>query len=224
MEAKLIVVGGEAKTTEIKLKLPTIIGRGRGASLTLPHPLVSRQHCEVYEASGHLMVRDLGSLNGTFVNNQRITEAVLPSGELLTVGTVTFRASYDSQPDIAPPDAKADNAQRKAAVGDAETIPTASNDPTVDAGPVGRHREAEAKDDSSEIDSVEVVDSSVEFDVDEVQAVEDSALELMEDEDIMNVVDGDSTPDPDMTPAQDVPSETEDPDDEDLSSFLNGLR
>jgi pSer/pThr/pTyr-binding forkhead associated (FHA) protein len=94
MEAKLIVVGGDAKATEINLKLPTIIGRGRGATLTLPHPLVSRQHCEIYEAEGGLFVRDLGSLNGTFIGNEPITEAPLPPGELLTVGAVTFRAIY----------------------------------------------------------------------------------------------------------------------------------
>lgn len=94
MEAKLIVVGGDAKTTEIDLKLPTIIGRGRGATLTLPHPLVSRQHCEIYEVEGKLYVRDLGSLNGTFVGNEPITEAELPPGELLTIGAVTFRAIY----------------------------------------------------------------------------------------------------------------------------------
>jgi hypothetical protein len=53
------------------------------------------------------MVRDLGSLNGTFVNNQRITEAPLPAGELLTVGTVTFRAMYDAVPAAAAPQGKA---------------------------------------------------------------------------------------------------------------------
>jgi pSer/pThr/pTyr-binding forkhead associated (FHA) protein len=96
LNAKLVVVGGEVKTEEIKLKLPSTIGRGRGTSIMLAHPLVSRQHCELFEADGQLMVRDLGSLNGTFINNERITEAPLPPGELLTVGTVTFRAVYGS--------------------------------------------------------------------------------------------------------------------------------
>lgn len=95
MKAKLVVVGGNAKATEVNLKLPTIIGRGRDAPLTLALPLVSRQHCEIFEKNGQLVVRDLGSLNGTFINNERITEAVLPNGELLTIGTVTFRAVYD---------------------------------------------------------------------------------------------------------------------------------
>src|SRR5205823_5330562 len=93
--AKLVVVGGDVKTTEINLKLPSTIGRGRGTSIVLPHPLISRQHCELYEAGGKLMVRDLGSLNGTFVNNQRVNDSAIAPGELLTVGTVTFRAVYE---------------------------------------------------------------------------------------------------------------------------------
>jgi hypothetical protein len=96
LNAQLVVVGGDVKTTEINLKLPSTIGRGRGTSIVLPHPLISRQHCELYESGGRLMVRDLGSLNGTFVNNQRVTESPIGPGELLTVGTVTFRAVYEA--------------------------------------------------------------------------------------------------------------------------------
>src|SRR5258708_3835518 len=113
LNAKLVVVGGDVKTTEIKLRLPSTIGRGRGTTIVLPHPLVSRQHCELFEADGQLMVRDLGSLNGTFVNNERVTEAPLAPGELLTVGTVTFRAVYDSEEAPAGPGTK-----RKGSAGD----------------------------------------------------------------------------------------------------------
>lgn len=103
LTAKLVVVGGDVKTAEINLRLPSTIGRGRGATIMLAHPLVSRQHCELYEANGQLMVRDLGSLNGTFVNNQRVTESAVPPGELLTIGTVTFRAVYESESQVGPP-------------------------------------------------------------------------------------------------------------------------
>jgi len=101
LNAKLVVVGGEVKTAEIKLRLPSTIGRGRGTTIMLPHPLVSRQHCELFEAGGKLMVRDMGSLNGTFVNNQRVTESVIMPGELLTIGAVTFRAAYEIDESVA---------------------------------------------------------------------------------------------------------------------------
>ena len=73
MKAKLIVVGGTTSTTEVHLRLPAIIGRGRSAQVTIPHSLVSRQHCEVLERDGQLVVRDLNSLNGTYVGDERIT-------------------------------------------------------------------------------------------------------------------------------------------------------
>jgi len=124
LNAKLVVVGGDVKTAEIKLRLPSTVGRGRGTTIMLPHPLVSRQHCELFESNGQLMVRDLGSLNGTFVNNQRITESPLPPGELLTIGTVTFRAMYDAQPDSQPPAGTTAQPKAKRSETEAATLPT----------------------------------------------------------------------------------------------------
>ncbi len=97
LKAKLVVVGGDAKAAEISLSLPTVIGRGREVSLTLPHPLVSRQHCELFEQDGLLHVRDMKSLNGTYIDSRRIesTSALNPN-QLLTIGNVTFRAVYSA--------------------------------------------------------------------------------------------------------------------------------
>ncbi len=95
LQAKLIVVSGEVKTREVTLKLPALIGRGKEASLKIPMALVSRKHCEIRERDGRLFIRDLGSLNGTFVNNYKITtEQPLLPGEQFTVGSLTFRAEY----------------------------------------------------------------------------------------------------------------------------------
>lgn len=95
LKAKLVVVGGDAKSTEVNLKLPTVIGRGKDAGLTVPHALVSRRHTEIFERDGKLFVRDLGSLNGTFVNNTKIEgEQPLEPNQLLTLGNITFRAIY----------------------------------------------------------------------------------------------------------------------------------
>lgn len=115
MNVKLIVVGGEATSSEIRVRLPMIIGRGKDANLTLPHPLVSRHHCELFESNGRLFVRDLGSLNGTYVDNEKIDgQRELPPGHLLTVGTVTFRAVYGGQsPDAATESPRAVEASRQ---------------------------------------------------------------------------------------------------------------
>jgi predicted component of type VI protein secretion system len=101
VEARLVVVRGDSQTRQFDLHLPTIIGRSRSTDVRLGHPLVSRQHCEVFESNGMLMVRDLGSLNGTFVGEMRIAEQAMPvkPGDLLTIGPVTFQAVYGSTGD-----------------------------------------------------------------------------------------------------------------------------
>ena len=102
-QVKLVVVGGAAQATELVIRPPVVLGRGHEASIPLPHPLVSRLHCEIVQHQGRLLVRDLGSLNGTYVGNERVSEAELPSGELLTVGSVTFRAEYEVATDLFAP-------------------------------------------------------------------------------------------------------------------------
>ena len=77
MEAKLVVVGGKANRSEVKLKLPAMLGRGRDVDVTVAHAMVSRHHCLIYELDGALVVRDNGSLNGTLVDGKRIKEALL---------------------------------------------------------------------------------------------------------------------------------------------------
>lgn len=105
MRVKLILMGDEGQRTVYRLKkVPTIIGRGRDADLTLAHPLASRHHCELYEVEGTLCVRDLGSLNGTFVGDFRITEAALESGDLLTIGGAKFEVLVEKDPvQLMPP-------------------------------------------------------------------------------------------------------------------------
>lgn len=102
MDAKLVVVGGNANKAEVRLKLPMTIGRNREAGLTVSHPNVSRIHCQLYEVDGALVVRDNNSTNGTLINNDRIREAILKPGDKLTVGPLTFVAIYKHSGDYPP--------------------------------------------------------------------------------------------------------------------------
>ena len=53
MRVKLVLITDQGERTVYRLKkLPTIVGRGRDADLTLAHPLASRHHCELYEVEG----------------------------------------------------------------------------------------------------------------------------------------------------------------------------
>lgn len=68
------------------------IGRHDDCVIRIRSSQVSRRHCEVFEADGSLIVRDLGSSNGTFVNGDRIeAPRVLHPGDALTIGGVTLR-------------------------------------------------------------------------------------------------------------------------------------
>jgi hypothetical protein len=97
MEAKLIVIRGKANKNEVALKLPSVIGRSREADLTIGHPMVSRRHCEVFETDGTLMIRDLGSLNGTLINGEKVSEAAVPANAEVTVGPLTFRVALPQE-------------------------------------------------------------------------------------------------------------------------------
>ncbi|EAQ79104.1 FHA domain-containing protein [Blastopirellula marina] len=92
---RLEVIGGAMDAQEMSLQLPVRIGRGAGANLQLSHPLVADEHCDILVRGEEILVRDLGSENGTFVNRDRIDLAQLAPGQLLTIGDVTFRAVVD---------------------------------------------------------------------------------------------------------------------------------
>ena len=94
IQPKLTIVGGKASKGVVTLKLPARIGRSKDAALKIAHRTVSRKHCELFEVDGLLMVRDLGSLNGTYVKGRRISEAPLPPEERFGIGPLTFRVSY----------------------------------------------------------------------------------------------------------------------------------
>ena len=72
-------------------RFPFVIGRRSDADLSLPLAFVSRRHCQFTRLGDCLVVQDLESYNGTFVNGKRATTPLpLNHGDELTVGPCSF--------------------------------------------------------------------------------------------------------------------------------------
>jgi pSer/pThr/pTyr-binding forkhead associated (FHA) protein len=67
------------------------VGRAPRADFVLDVALVSRLHCRLTAATDNLEVLDLKSTNGTFVNDKRVGQARLKSGDRLRIGRVELR-------------------------------------------------------------------------------------------------------------------------------------
>lgn len=76
----------------------TRIGRGAECTIMLTDALCSRVHAVIGREDGAWWVRDANSRNGTFVNGQKIDEAVLGEGHQLRVGTTEFTFHQSAQP------------------------------------------------------------------------------------------------------------------------------
>jgi pSer/pThr/pTyr-binding forkhead associated (FHA) protein len=91
-QPRLTVVEGEStgKSFEIT-KEYTHLGRVENNEITLPSPAISSRHCMFITSGNDVIVRDLNSSNGTFVNGQQITEVILQLGDLIQVGPVVLK-------------------------------------------------------------------------------------------------------------------------------------
>jgi pSer/pThr/pTyr-binding forkhead associated (FHA) protein len=71
------------------LKKPIIIGRDPNlCNIVLPDPRVSRRHCSITPVGGTFIIEDLGSRNGTILNNERISRAVLFDRSDIQIGKI----------------------------------------------------------------------------------------------------------------------------------------
>jgi pSer/pThr/pTyr-binding forkhead associated (FHA) protein len=78
------------------------VGRDPSCDRVIDFPMVSGRHARFFRAGGSLIVEDLGSSNGTFVNGRRIERAsTVAPGDLIGLGSYTLRLA-DSTPDAAP--------------------------------------------------------------------------------------------------------------------------
>lgn len=103
MRAQLIPLDGGPAVDLVKDL--TIVGRKEDCDLRLDHKSISKQHCVIVKTDGLLLIRDLGSTNGTRVNGQRVRRAALLPNDQLSVASVRFRVHLGAgEPPPAPGD------------------------------------------------------------------------------------------------------------------------
>jgi pSer/pThr/pTyr-binding forkhead associated (FHA) protein len=89
MRAQLIPLEGGSPVEIVKDLI--IVGRKEECDLRLDHKSVSKMHCVIVKTDGLLLLRDLGSTNGTRVNGQRVRRAALLPNDQLTIANFKFR-------------------------------------------------------------------------------------------------------------------------------------
>src|SRR5260370_11888096 len=90
--AKLVLLsaGMTGRSHELNVE-KTTIGRVEDNTFQIAEPSVSSHHCEVLLRGSDIVIRDLNSTNGSFVNGEKISETVLKPGQILRLGQIEMR-------------------------------------------------------------------------------------------------------------------------------------
>lgn len=83
------------RTHELKAD-KTTIGRVEDNTFQIAEASVSSHHCEVLLRGNDVLVRDLNSTNGTFINGEKVTETVLKPNQILRLGQIEIRLETDA--------------------------------------------------------------------------------------------------------------------------------
>jgi pSer/pThr/pTyr-binding forkhead associated (FHA) protein len=95
--AKLVVLsaGMTGRTQELKAE-KTTIGRVEDNTFQIAEPSVSSHHCEVLLRGSEVVVHDLNSTNGTYINGEKVTEKAIKPGQILRLGQIEMRLETDT--------------------------------------------------------------------------------------------------------------------------------
>ena len=97
--AKLVVLsaGFNGRTHELNVD-KTTIGRVEDNTFQIADPSVSSHHCEILLRGTDVVIHDLGSTNGSFINGDKISESVLKPGQTLKLGQIELQLVPDGAP------------------------------------------------------------------------------------------------------------------------------
>jgi pSer/pThr/pTyr-binding forkhead associated (FHA) protein len=97
--AKLVLLsaGMTGRTHDLKGD-KTTVGRVEDNTFQIAEPSVSSHHCEVLLRGNDVIVKDLNSTNGTFINGEKVTESPIKPGQILRLGQIEMRLETDAPP------------------------------------------------------------------------------------------------------------------------------
>jgi diguanylate cyclase (GGDEF)-like protein len=97
----LVALAGANMGEMIKITAPrTVIGRGQTADIRIFEESISREHCEILLQDGKAILRDLGSMNGTYCRGARIDRHELAEGDKILVGSgKVYKFTYNDKID-----------------------------------------------------------------------------------------------------------------------------
>jgi predicted component of type VI protein secretion system len=129
--AKLVVLsaGMNGRTHELNVD-KTTIGRVEDNTFQIADPSVSSHHCEVLLRGADVVVKDLNSTNGSFINGEKISESALKPGQTLKLGQVELQLLTEGMP-IPEPRAPAAGAPAAAAPAPASSTSQRKRDSTM---------------------------------------------------------------------------------------------
>jgi two-component system cell cycle response regulator len=91
-EACLVVIYGSELGKKYNLNAPSlVIGRSSKCDIQIDQESISRNHTKIVNTGKSILIRDLGSTNGTYVNDEPIDEYVMRDGDLIKVGRTIFK-------------------------------------------------------------------------------------------------------------------------------------
>ncbi|MCB9604659.1 MAG: FHA domain-containing protein [Sandaracinus sp.] len=99
--ARITIISPEGRL-ERELGAHNSLGRHPNNTHQVLDRIVSKEHCHIDFVDGRYVLKDLGSLNGTFVNGERVSERPLQSGDEITLGS-TRVVFFDERAGAAPP-------------------------------------------------------------------------------------------------------------------------
>src|SRR5690242_12524933 len=88
---RIQISGAQGRTEQKTLTEPAVLGRDPQCDVVINDHQISRQHCRIEPQKDGVLVIDLNSRNGLYVNGQRLMRHLLKPGEVLKIGDAILR-------------------------------------------------------------------------------------------------------------------------------------